>query len=263
MTNIEKPKFHILEVSGKNYLSRCLDMEMHLQEQGLVNAITEDETSNAKDKTNALIFICRHFHERLQTQYLSVQDSQILWRRLKDQYDHIKTFVTYSELISVLLTAEQTNELLLKNHDLRHAGSKTLPKAHANFEKNTRHFKGYKCSKEYNPRRNDKKFNRSRKSNFGLNHNKEKPKNVTNESICYRCSIIGHWSHTCRTPKYFVDLYQVSLKNMGKHGESHTIEINPTTITTIEANNISFGGTPLAPEVANASLDVFDFFEDL
>ena len=72
-----------------------------------------------------------------------------------------------------------------------------------------------------------------------------------------------HWSRTCRTPKHFVDLYQASLKNTGKHGESHAIEINPAAITTIEANNISVGETPLAPEVVNASLDVFDFFEDL
>ena len=74
MANVENPKFHILEVSGNNYLSWCLDMEMHLQGQDLANAITEDGTSNAKDKANALIFIRRHLHESLQTQYLSVQD---------------------------------------------------------------------------------------------------------------------------------------------------------------------------------------------
>ena len=50
---------------------------------------------------------------------------------------------------------------------------------------------------------------------------------------------------------------------MGKRGESHAIEINPAAITTVEANNIFVGGTPLVPEVANASLDVSDLFEDL
>ena len=72
-----------------------------------------------------------------------------------------------------------------------------------------------------------------------------------------------HWSRTCRMPKHFVDLYHASLKNTGKRGESHAIEINPVAITTVEANNISVGGTPLAPKVANASLDVSDFFEGL
>ena len=67
MANIEKPKFHILEVSGNNYLSWCLDMKMYLQGQDLANAITEDGTSNAKDKSNALIFIRSHLHESLQT----------------------------------------------------------------------------------------------------------------------------------------------------------------------------------------------------
>ena len=85
---------------------------------------------------------------------------------------------------------------------------------------------------------------------------------MTNESICHRCGMTGHWSRTCRTPKHFVDLYQASLKNTGKRGESHAIEINPAAITIVEANYISVGGTPLAPEVANASLDVSDFFED-
>ena len=121
-------------------------------------------------------------------------------------------------------------------------------------------------------RRGGRKFNRPRKSNFGPNHGKsnfgpnhdkeKKPKKVTNESICHRCGMTGHWSCTCRTPKHFVDLYQASLKNTGKRGESHAIEINPIVITTVEANNISVGGTSLAPEVANASLDVSDFFED-
>ena len=94
MANIEKPKFHILEVSGNNYLSWCLNMEMHLQGQDLANAITENETSNAKDRANALnIFIRRHLHESLQTQYLSVRDPQTLWKRLKDRYDHTKTVI--------------------------------------------------------------------------------------------------------------------------------------------------------------------------
>ena len=267
---------------------------MHLQGQDLANAITEDGTSNAKDKANALIFIRRHLHESLKTQYLSVRDPQTLWKRLKDRYDHTKTvilpqaqydwqnlilqdfksvsdynsvlfdivsrlelcgikltdaellektfstfhasnivlqqqyrqrqFATYSDLISMLLTTEQTNELLLKNHDLRPAGSKALPEAHANYEKIIGHFKGYKRRQEYNPRRGGRKFNRPRKSNFCPNHDKEKKsKKVTNESICHRCGMTGNWPRTRRTPKHFVDLYQASLKNTGKRGESHAI----------------------------------------
>ena len=69
---------------------------------------------------------------------------------LQQQYRQ-RQFATYSDLISVLLTVEQTNELLLKNHELRSAGLKALPEAHANSEKIIGHFKGYKRRQEYNP----------------------------------------------------------------------------------------------------------------
>ena len=117
----------------------------------------------------------------------------------------------------MLLTVEQTNELLLKNHDLRPTGSKALPEAHVNSVKIIGHFKGYKGRQEYNPQRGGKKFNRPRKSNFGPNHdNEKKPKKVINESICHRCGMTGHWSRTYRMPKHFVDLYQASLKKYGE-----------------------------------------------
>ena len=47
------------------------------------------------------------------------------------------------------------------------------------------------------------------------------PKN--HENNCYRCGMKGHWSHTCRTLKHLVDLYQASIKAKGKE-----IEINFT-----------------------------------
>ena len=33
----------------------------------------------------------------------------------------------------------------------------------------------------------------------------------------------GHWSHTCRTPKHFVDLYKESLKRNKKKVETNFI----------------------------------------
>ena len=59
MTNIEKPKFNILDVSGNNYLSWCLDVELHLQVQGLVETLVKDGDYIEKDEANALIFIHR------------------------------------------------------------------------------------------------------------------------------------------------------------------------------------------------------------
>ena len=36
------------------------------------------------------------------------------------------------------------------------------------------------------------------------------PKN--HENKCLRCGMKGHWSHTCRTLKHLLDLYQTSIK---------------------------------------------------
>ena len=56
----------------------------------------------------------------------------------------------------------------------------------------------------------------------------------------------GHWSHTCRTSKHLVDLYQASLKNVEtnfteqndplgiEHLESHLAgrgQVNPSDLT--------------------------------
>ena len=63
MTNITKPKFHVLDVGGNNYQSWKLDIEFHLQGEGIAEALVEDSTTTTKDKANALIFMCRHFHQ--------------------------------------------------------------------------------------------------------------------------------------------------------------------------------------------------------
>ena len=34
----------------------------------------------------------------------------------------------------------------------------------------------------------------------------------------------GHWSRTCRTPKYLVDLYQASLNDKGKNVETNFVQ---------------------------------------
>ena len=91
MANIEKPKFHILDVSGNNYLSWCLDVELYLQGQRFIKSLVEDEDYTKKDEVNALIFIHRHLPECLKTQYLQVKQPSNLWKRLKKRYDHTKT----------------------------------------------------------------------------------------------------------------------------------------------------------------------------
>ena len=213
MAHIAKPKFHVLEISGNNYQSWKLDIELHLQGEGLAEALVENGRATTRDKANALIFMRRHLHDSLKVQYLMVRDPLELWTKLRERYDHMKAvilpqaqyawqhlrlqdfksvseynsalfdivtqlelcgvkvsdadmlertfstfhatnivlqqqyrqrnFTKYSELISVLLTAEKTNELLLKNHDLRPTGSAAVPEAHANANKSSGQFRGH------------------------------------------------------------------------------------------------------------------------
>ena len=60
----------------------------------------------------------------------------------------------------------------------------------------------------------------------GYNNNSYKIKkgsttSTSNESSCYRCGMKNHWQSICRTPKYFVKLYQDSLNNKGNGIEAN------------------------------------------
>ncbi|KAK4720242.1 hypothetical protein R3W88_018580 [Solanum pinnatisectum] len=107
-----------------------------------------------------MIFLRHHLDESLKVEYLTVKDPIELWIGLKGRYDHLKAtilprdmlektlttfhasnmilqqqyrekgFLKYSELISCLLVAEQHNDLLMKNHEARPAGSAPFSEAH-------------------------------------------------------------------------------------------------------------------------------------
>ena len=93
IANITKLKFHVIDVSGQNYQSWKLDIELHLQGEGLADDLVEDGITTTKDKANALIFMRRHLHDSLKVQYLMARDLLELWTKLKKRYDHMKTVV--------------------------------------------------------------------------------------------------------------------------------------------------------------------------
>ena len=93
MAHIAKPKFHVVDASGQNNQSWKLDIELHLQREGLVDVLVEDGKATAKDKANALIFMRRHLHDSLKIHYLMVRDPLDLWNKLSDRYNHMKTMV--------------------------------------------------------------------------------------------------------------------------------------------------------------------------
>ena len=93
MTNITKLGFAALDISGKNYLSWILDVEIHLDAMNLGNTIKEGNTTSQQDHAKALIFLLHHIDEGLKSEYLMVKDLLILWKSLKEWYDHQKTVI--------------------------------------------------------------------------------------------------------------------------------------------------------------------------
>ena len=78
MTNITKFEFATLDISGKNYLSWILDVEIYLNAMNLGNTIKEENIASQQDRTKALIFIRHHIDKDLKSEYLTVKDPLIL-----------------------------------------------------------------------------------------------------------------------------------------------------------------------------------------
>ncbi|KAL4618990.1 hypothetical protein ACB092_06G050200 [Castanea dentata] len=201
-----------------------------------------------------MIFICHHLHEELKTKYLIQKDPLVLWNKLKEKYKCYKSvilpkahyewihlrlqdfkshyqerkFQKYSKLISCLLVAKQNNELLLKKHQYHPTSSTPFPEVNGvSFERNggnKSRGRGRGCVRgkknrgrytHYLPKGHNTPYNKKwskQESGKGLQNKPSKG----HENICFRCGMKGHWSHTCRTPKHLVDLYQASLKEKVK-----------------------------------------------
>ncbi|POO00936.1 hypothetical protein TorRG33x02_031190, partial [Trema orientale] len=93
MTNLTKLKFVALEISGKNYLAWTLDTEIHFDAMNLGKTIKEGNDASTQDRTKAMIPLRYHLHEGLKNEYLTVQDPSVLWKNLKERYDHQKTVI--------------------------------------------------------------------------------------------------------------------------------------------------------------------------
>ncbi|XP_027915596.1 uncharacterized protein LOC114175038 [Vigna unguiculata] len=93
MSNLAKLEFAALDISGDNYLSWILDAEIHLDAMGLGDAIKEGNKASEQDKAKAMIFLRRHLHEGLKIEYLTIKDPSVLWKNLKERYDHQKTVI--------------------------------------------------------------------------------------------------------------------------------------------------------------------------
>ena len=59
----------------------------------LINTIKEGNTASQQDRAKALIFLRHHIDEGLKNEYLTIKYPLILWKSLKERYDHQKTVI--------------------------------------------------------------------------------------------------------------------------------------------------------------------------
>ncbi|RYE16112.1 MAG: hypothetical protein EOP45_18075, partial [Sphingobacteriaceae bacterium] len=90
MANLVKLDFSPLDITGQNYMPWKVDVEMHLESLGLLETLSEENTSSNIDKAKSLIFLRRHLDEGLKSEYLTTRDPSLLWKELRDRYFHQK-----------------------------------------------------------------------------------------------------------------------------------------------------------------------------
>ena len=93
MVNLTKLEFTALQSSGRNYLSWVLDAEIHLDAMGLGDTIKEENKASNQNCARAMIFLRHHLDEILKIEYLTVKDPLVLWKNLKERFDHLKMVI--------------------------------------------------------------------------------------------------------------------------------------------------------------------------
>ena len=93
ISNFTKLKFVTFDISGNNYLSWILGVEIHFDVMNLGATIKEENQASLQDHAKALICLHHHLHEGLKNEYLMVNDPFTIWSNLKEKYDHKKTVI--------------------------------------------------------------------------------------------------------------------------------------------------------------------------
>ena len=155
---------------------------------------------------------------------------------LQQQY-RVSGYTRYSELMQVLLVAEQNNQLVTLNHQARPTGSAPFPEANvASSSYDNRRGRGRgRGGNRYHGRgrgrgRRFRPYDERDNKNFHENERNEKGQDDKRQTgtVCYRCSMKSHWVRTCRTPKHLADLYRESQKGKEKgRGETNFISDEP------------------------------------
>ncbi|KAK9948440.1 hypothetical protein M0R45_004013 [Rubus argutus] len=90
-----KLDFPLLDVAGKNYLDWSQDIQNHLDAQGLLDVIYEEDNREIpvtrEMNAKAMILFRRHMSDSMKSEFVAVSSPKELWDSLKDRFDHQKT----------------------------------------------------------------------------------------------------------------------------------------------------------------------------
>ncbi|KAI5335796.1 hypothetical protein L3X38_025930 [Prunus dulcis] len=182
MADLAKLEFAALDLSGDNYLSWVLDAKIHLRANGFGQTIIDENDASPEENANAMIFLRRHIHEALKSEYVVVDEPLVLWKALGSECHFIS-----------------------RQYPQTWAKGQACPLAR-------KQKRSWCCSDGLGPRSSPSTNGKNASRNKGKAQTSHVPRNV--ESTCHRCGAKGHWLRACRTPKHLADLYQASLKNM-------------------------------------------------
>ena len=78
LSNLSKYEFGALDIMVKNYLSWVLNVEIHLDANGLGDTINEGNKATNQDKAKVMIFSHDHLLEGFKIEYLMVKDPLVV-----------------------------------------------------------------------------------------------------------------------------------------------------------------------------------------
>ena len=90
-----KLDFPILDAAGKNYLDWSQDIQNHLDAQGLLDVIYDEEEREMEVtremSARAMILFRRHLSNAMKSEFIATTSPKTLWDSLKERFDHQKT----------------------------------------------------------------------------------------------------------------------------------------------------------------------------
>ena len=90
-----KLEFPILDAAGKNYLDWTQDIQNHLDAQGLLDVIYDEDNREVEVtremNAKAMILFRRHLSDTMKSEFIAITSPKALWDSLKERFDHQKT----------------------------------------------------------------------------------------------------------------------------------------------------------------------------